>query len=382
MMRYEDSVELFVGESKMQVQELFSDERFPNVVVSTEGTVIATWGKNTFRLRRSEDGGDTWGPEIEVADPGFHGGGATVDEANETVIVFAEKEHPPKTPRTEMGPLKVFRSADDGTTWERVEAVIHPDPNGFVPSRHMAEHGIALRHGEHAGRLIRPARVYNKAGAEPARYCCAIYSDDGGDEWFSSEPFPEPGTGESALIELSDGRIYCTARKSDFDTQPDDYHFHRPVAWSHDGGKTWEGLELEKTLPDGPRYRSEKASNACYNGHFGLFAGLTRLPVEGRDVLLYSNADTPGDERIRGTVWASFDGGDTWPIKRLVHDGPFAYSSLNAGRPGTPSEGWIYLQFEGGENHCYDGGLIARFNLSWLLEGEATGEGELPEWVR
>ena len=246
----------------------------------------------------------------------------------------------------------------------------------------MAEHGITLRQEPHRGRLIRPARVYNKPGARPRRYCCAIYSDDGGRTWDSSCPFPEPGTGESALVELSDGRIYCTARKSYFDTDPEDFHTHRPVAWSRDGGETWIDTELERTLPDGPRYRGEERKNACWNGHFGLFAGLTRLPVENRDVLLYSNADTPGDERICGTVWVSFDGGNAWPVKRRVQDGPFAYSSLNAGRPGTPSEGWIYLQFEGGGKDCYEGGYMARFNLSWVLGGELTGDGEVPEWVR
>ena len=30
------------------------------------------------------------------------------------------------------------------------------------------------------------------------------------------------------------------------------------------------------------------------------------------------------------------DGGETWPLKRLIEPGPFAYSSLSAGRPGTP----------------------------------------------
>ena len=32
----------------------------------------------------------------------------------------------------------------------------------------------------------------------------------------------------------------------------------------------------------------------------------------------------------------------------VYEEGPFAYSSLSAGRPGTPSQGWIYLLFEGG----------------------------------
>jgi len=109
---------------------------------------------------------------------------------------------------------------------------------------------------------------------------------------------------------------------------------------------------------------------------------LTRLPVEGRDILLYSNTDTAGGPREKMTVWASFDGATTWPVKRLVYAGPSAYSSMVAGRPGTAGEGKIYLLFESGETHCYGGMRVARFNLSWILQGEATGDGEVPDWVR
>ena len=74
----------------------------------------------------------------------------------------------------------------------------------------------------------------------------------------------------------------------------------------------------------------------------------------------------------------TFDGGGTWPIKRLVFDGPSGYSSMTAGRPGTPSEGWVFLNFEGGPG---GGSQVARFNLAWLLEGSMTGDGSLPAWL-
>jgi hypothetical protein len=77
-------------------------------------------------------------------------------------------------------------------------------------------------------------------------------------------------------------------------------------------------------------------------------------------------------------VRRSEDGGKSWPLKRLVTAGGFGYSSLNAGRPGTPSEGWIYLQFEGGPK---GGATMARFNLAWLLQGEKTGDGQVPQWL-
>lgn len=61
-------------------------------------------------------------------------------------------------------------------------------------------------------------------------------------------------------------------------------------------------------------------------------------------------------------------------MKRLVFDGSSAYSSLNASRHGTPSEGSIYLNFESeGKSK------VARFNLSWLLKG---GEGEVPKGMK
>ncbi|UCE48375.1 MAG: exo-alpha-sialidase [Phycisphaerales bacterium] len=51
---------------------------------------------------------------------------------------------------------------------------------------------------------------------------------------------------------------------------------------------------------------------------------------------IYSDCDSPEGRRL-GTVWASFDGGKTWPLKRLVYEGSFADSSFAAGRPTTES---------------------------------------------
>ena len=138
----------------------------------------------------------------------------------------------------------------------------------------------------------------------------------------------------------------------------------RRCAWSADGGETWTDWRIVEILPDGPQDTT-----------YGCMGGLVRLPVKDKDILIYSNCDSPRG-RNRGTVWASFDGGNTWPLKRLVYGGGFAYSSLSAGRPGTKSEGRIYLHFESG------GSKVARFTLSWVLKGEKTGDGKLPECRR
>ncbi|MCU0460134.1 MAG: glycoside hydrolase, partial [Bacteroidales bacterium] len=136
-------------------------------------------------------------------------------------------------------------------------------------------------------------------------------------------------------------------------------------------GETWIEPYLSAELPDGPRGSS-----------YGCMGGMIRLPVDGYDILVYSNLDTgagemPGTvggsitrERERITLWVSFDGGESWPLKRLVFDGPAGYSNLAAGRPGTNSDGKIYLLYEGGPDGRNSAVQVAVCNLSWMLDGK------------
>lgn len=372
----EGKLESFLGEPTLEAQKIFRTGRWPNIIATLKGTLLATYGSESTEsvgARRSEDGGKTWGEPIVIADPGFQGGGTTVDETSGDILVFIEEKHPP-------APLMVYRSKDDGKTWlPQLDTVIKPDSKGNVPSMHMNEHGITLRHGKHRGRLLRAARWYgggNELAEYPEMYTTAVYSDDGGLTWQTSEPFPEHGTGEAAIAELSDGRLYYNSRMH-WSKRPKNRR--RREAWSDDGGHTWKDWTIVDVLPDGQQGRCE-----------GCMAGLLRLPIKGKDILLYSNVDTETFRRNRITVWGSFDGGKTWPVKRLLYGGPSAYSSLAAGRPGTPSEGWIYMHHERGEDHDDPNGLahefippqgsfVARFNLSWLLAGQATGDGPMPD---
>lgn len=352
------------GNESLEVQQIFDDERLPNIVVTTEGTVLATYGRWNYKVRRSEDGGVTWAPEILVGtgDNWLHGGGVTVDENSGDILTFLHHgDH------TGNDSLHVYRSTDDGKTWQRQEAVFHPDENGNTLTGHMSETGITLQHGPNAGRLLRPARWFgsgNKPEYHHEHYNSALYSDDGGRTWHASAPFPARGTGEGAVAELSDGRIYYNSRRH---WAPEGENpLMRHIAWSYDGGETWEDLEVSDELPDGPQHH-----------RYGLMGGLVRLPVEGHDILLFSNVDVPVDEKVdwdertkrreRGTIWVSFDGGETWPVKRLIEEDYFAYSSLAAGREDTPSEGWIYLLYETGGRSAPAN--VARFNLDWVTQG-------------
>ena len=139
------------------------------------------------------------------------------------------------------------------------------------------EPGITLKYGKHKGRLLLPARVFvnyfnkgNNGKHFKEHYSNALYSDDHGKTWHPSAPFPETGTGEAGLVELSDGRIYYNSRTH---TRPG----NKRIAWSEDGGATWVPASESKHLPDGPP------------DVYGCKAGLLRLPVEGTDILVYSS---------------------------------------------------------------------------------------------
>lgn len=393
----EGPLEAFLGEPALHKQVVFEGDdrvREPYLAVAVDGTILVM--RNYLkRLRRSEDGGHSWSESSEVPF-GFLDSNMIVDENTGDLLSVRMWE----------GEDRLWRSRDHGKTWAEEKIRLKPnevmkwieraglkrrgtrdeqDATYFLHAN-ASEAGITLRHGKHPGRLLvtatfRPHAKEHPSDRQPldAIYSCAIYSDDGGATWQVSGLFPEGTTEEAAVAELADGRIYYNSRSCSGyydksrvrELRPDE--ILRREAWSCDGGQTWEDLRVSPVLIDG----------GGYGRGYGMKGGLVRLPVKDRDILIYSNGDTAGGARERMTVWASFDGGNTWPVKRLVHASHSAYSSLGAGRPGTPSQGLIYLLFEGGPDGHYTAMQVARFNLSWILaEGELTGNGEIPAWVK
>jgi sialidase-1 len=394
----EGPLDVFLGEPFFDMQVVFDEGdhvREPYLAIAVDGTLLAV-RNNKKHLRRSEDGGRSWGEIIDM--PITHSDSNMIVDENTGDIMSV---------RMWDGTDRVFRSTDHGKTWmeeeitinlselrarfaeagvkERVTKVDQDKIGTYYMHANASEAGVTLRHGEHKGRLLVSATFRPHAKTHPSDresadeiFSCAVYSDDGGATWQVSGLFPEGFTEEAALTELHDGRIYYNSRSHSgyYDKtlarklRPDETM--RREAWSNDGGQTWEDLNISQVLPDG----------GGYGRGYGMKGGLTRLPVKDRDVLVFSNADTGGGDRKKMTVWASFDGGKTWPMKRLVYAPYGAYSSLVAGRSDTASEGVIYLLFEGGPDGRYSAMQVARFNLSWILEGERTGSGKVPEWIR
>jgi len=55
----EGPLQAYLGKPKLEMTKLFDQERFPNVVVTTQGTVLVTFGSESVKARRSTDGGKT-----------------------------------------------------------------------------------------------------------------------------------------------------------------------------------------------------------------------------------------------------------------------------------------------------------------------------------
>ena len=337
----------------VKMQDIFEDVRIPNIVVTTNGTVLA-FGKSGQLLRRSEDQGKTWSPIQEVGPDAS--GSAIVDENTGHVMVV------------DSGNGHLWRSCDQGRTWSKEEIVIKPNAAGHGTSDGLPSHttcsesGITLLFGEHKGRLLMPARIMAPKGTNEQEYWMyhyntSIYSDDGGKTWQTSNPV-QSGTGEGTLAELSNGKIYYNSRSHI------SVDHRRRIAWSHDGGDMYTDWQVSDHLYEiGEPFYFKYGTKPSY----GCNAGLVRMPMEatdGKDVLLYSAPDNPGGSRIRMTVWASLDGAKTWPIKRLVYEGLSAYSSITADKYGN-----VYLLFERGEKKLYESIAVARFSLDWLSEG-------------
>jgi sialidase-1 len=65
------------------------------------------------------------------------------------------------------------------------------------------------------------------------------------------------------------------------------------------------------------------------------------------------------------TVKISYDGGKTWPDKRVIYEGPSAYSCLT-----VLPDGEIGLLYENGIESPYEKITFMKFNLDWITNNK------------
>ncbi len=317
-------------------------------------TVADGAGEVHLAMRRSSDGGRNWEPIKDLfAKEGWDAamGTATLDRYNGTVMLSYSRN-----PRVDYDDVRGENSAvergdfmavsrDEGKTWNHERMIIYPDDAGCRGRSHGASPGVALCSAPHHGRLLTPARLQHKPGEELEilqnhHYNCTIYSDDHGKTWQTGGSV-QVGTGEGCLAELSDGTIYFNSRAYFLDGK-------RRIAWSCDGGETFGDFAVDDTL-------IEPTGGGCNAGMVGFPKKLSL----GKDLILFSNPIR--HERKNLTVHLSRNGGRTWPVSKVIHKGPAAYSSMAISENGT-----IFVLYENGEKHPYEKISIAWFDLKWL----------------
>ncbi len=331
--------------------------RIPALVTSNEGTLIAACDARKDRggdppnnidhvCKRSLDGGRTWKPLQVVADfPGAEAAGdpcLLVDRQTGTVWVFyawcpegigTKASQPGLSGST----LRVYAmtSDDDGVTWSKPRdlnpMVKDPDWNAMwcSPGR-----GFQTREG----RLLVPSSSLR----DGASYSQMFASDDHGQTWKTLTASGDK-TNEHMAVELADGRLMANMRSR---------HGQgcRAVSTSSDGGRTWSELVHDPDLVE----------PVC-QGSFIRYT--SRQDGYAKDRLLFSNPASRKREKM--TVRLSYDEGKTWPVSKVIHAGPAAYSCLTVLADGT-----IGLLYERGEKSAYEKITFARFDLEWLTDGK------------
>jgi sialidase-1 len=336
--------------------------RIPGIVRSTNQTLLAfceaRWeppdrSRTDLVLKRSVDGGQTWGPlQVVVASQGeldaWVNPCPVVDSITGKIFLFATLFPDGPVPIREWEALLkygvirtiVTESTDDGLTWSTPLDITEQitDVTSDIGKKTGPGAGIQTS----TGRLVIPYGL----GPELQSRAMIVYSDDHGQSWHASGRVDSTST-ETQVAEFSDGSLRLDMRNQ----RPQEFPRHtRYYSISADGGTTWTERVQDWELLD----------TAC---QASILRHPFREPGQDRDPILFSNPASTFGIRVNMTVRMSYDDGNTWPIVRTVHPGPSAYSCLV-----SLPDGSIGLLYEGGA-WVYEGINFARFDVEWLKEG-------------
>ncbi|MGW0711815.1 sialidase family protein [Streptomyces sp. NPDC002643] len=313
--------------------------RIPAVVTTRAGAVLAfaegrrngagDTGSIDVVLRRSADGGCTWGPlKVVAAGEGNTRGNPApvVDPRTGRVVLVTSYNSGAVTEGqimrgevTQEQSRRVFvqTSKDDGRRFtaprEITAEVKLPGWRWYATG---PGHAVALTRGPHTGRLVVPSNHSaappadsTDTGQEPRYYGAhAIYSDDGGTTWelgFVDDSYDGlDNANENSATQLPDGRLYFSTR---------DQHGtsvgNRLDTYSTDGGETLDRpYTVQPTLNDVPIVQ-------------GSVLQLNNGP------LLFSGPSVPTERRSL-SVWRSGDSGASFARSATLSTRPAAYSDL------------------------------------------------------
>ncbi|MEQ9455517.1 MAG: exo-alpha-sialidase [Phycisphaeraceae bacterium] len=326
--------------------------RIPAIVQATDGSLLAFAegrknshldnGNIDLVLRRSHNGGQTWGPLQIVYSFGNQEAGnpaPVVDQSTGNIILplVLDRQNP-----------AVTISSDHGATWSPIVDITAtaklPTWNGYAFG---PVHGIQLERGDHAGRLIIPGNhtLLNQNLNPAGREAHLVYSDDGGSTWQVGGILTNTNGGinpnESTVVELIDGTVHLNTRNQGGAFK------RRLIGTSLDAGESFIGpAEVEDQLIDPTIQASLLRYSATDQG-------------DSENRILFSNPARE-DARKKMTIKSSFDETQTWDAGKLLHRGPSGYGDLVR----TPTGGG--LLYENGDGVYYERITYAAFDDDWI----------------
>ncbi|CAM5730319.1 sialidase family protein [Streptomyces mordarskii] len=354
--------------------EGYTSYRIPAVVLTHAGTVLAfaegrvdssaDYGHIDLVLKRSADGGRTWGalqivardeggtagnPAPVVLDGGPHDGRVLLVHIRSAASATEDRIRRGEVSAADGRRVWLTYSDDDGASWSGAREITastkRPEWRWYATT---PGHALQLRYGAHAGRIVvaanhsLPPTVPGDDGTE-GRYNGGhdLLSDDDGATWrigyVDDNPDGYVNVNETTAAQLSDGRVYFNTRTDA--TAPG----NRADAHSGDGGATLD-------LPFRPQ------------------AGLVAPVVEGSvlhlgepDALLFSGPADPAYRALM-TVRTSHDGGVTWRPTHTVNGLPAAYSDLV-----RLDEATVGLLYETGDFSAYSTITFRRIPVERLV---------------
>jgi len=312
--------------------------RIPGVVLSSDDTLLAFCeGRKTGRgdhgdldlmLRRSTDGGLTWGPMQLVYE---EGGTAKITIGNPCPVVDRHTGTIWLPFCRNNDRVLLTHSTDDGKRWAKpIEITKDVKKPGWGWYATGPGHGIQLA----GGRLVVPCDCGDSKGFGgwvQKGHSLIFYSDDEGKTW-KLGGVTDRGMNECETVELADGSLLLSMRNYFGKNQ-------RAFATSTDAGLSWSP----------PKHHEQVYCPTCQSS-------IHRYSLKPKQIILYCGPGGPGRNNM--TIRVSYDEGKTWPLSKVIYAGSAAYSDLVVLPDGTI--GCLY------ERDNYGKITFARFTLEWL----------------
>lgn len=316
--------------------------RIPAIVKAPDGSLLAfaegrrtncgDFGDVDIVLRKSTDGGKTWGVHSLVVDFGTNQAGnpAPVFDLTDTrypkgrlFLIYNTGTASENEVRNGKAIREVWykTSTDGGQTWSEAVNITtqtnRPNKPDANPAYRFSEdwrsyantpgHALQLSKGTYRGRIFVAAN--HSAGPPKPQFrdyqAHGFYSDDHGQTWKLSPTIDYPGGNESMAAETTDGGVLMNIRNQSGDVK------NRLLAHSPTAGESWKPTVVATDLPD----------PVCQGSMINYRTSA------GKPVLLFANANSQ-KKREKLTVRVSADDGKSWSSGREICSGSSAYSDL------------------------------------------------------